>query len=139
MMYLNHSRAELKKFSKSKLVSIGTQILKRFPKKALPGTIYVMEQSAKRYGIKSIGKIARKAGKKVRKAGRKAKGKFKRAKTARTRSGNGNRYGSVIPGKRIGRKYKKYTAKKRKGIHYTKAGQPYKILASGQARFVKRR
>ena len=61
MMYLNHSRAELKKFSKSKLVSIGTQILKRFPKKALPGTIYVMEQSAKRYGIKSIGKIARKA------------------------------------------------------------------------------
>jgi hypothetical protein len=137
MMYLNHSRAELKKMSKSKLVSIGTQILKRFPKRALPGTIYVMEQSAKRYGIKSIGKIARKAGKITRKAGRKVKGKFKRAKTARTRSDNG-RYGSAIPNKRIGRKYKKYTAKKRKGIHYTKTGQPYKILASGQARFVKR-
>ena len=73
MMYLNHSRAELKKFSKSKLVSIGTQILKRFPKKALPGTIYVMEQSAKRYGIKSIGKIARKAGRKAKSAGRRAK------------------------------------------------------------------
>ena len=91
MMYLNHSRAELKKFSKSKLVSIGTQILKRFPKRALPGTIYVMEQSAKRYGIKSIGKIARKAGKKVRKAGKKVR---RRAKTAMSypRSRGGTRY-----------------------------------------------
>ena len=111
MMYLNHSRAELKKLSKSKLVSIGTQILKRFPKKALPGTIYVMEQSAKRYGIKSIGKIARKAGRKVKSAGRKVKTKYKRARTARTRVGK--RYGSVriVKGKRVrvGRKYKKYT------------------------------
>ena len=137
MMYLNHSRAELKKFSKSKLVSIGTQILKRFPKRALPGTIYVMEQSAKRYGIKSIGKIARKAGRRAKSAGRKVRRRYKRAKTARTRSDNG-RYGSAIPNKRIGRKYKKYTAKKRKGIHYTKTGQPYKLLANGQARFVKR-
>ena len=99
-MYLNHSRAELKKFSKSKLVSIGTQILKRFPKRALPGTIYVMEQSAKRYGIKSIGKIARKAGRKAKSAGRKVRRKVrKRAKTAysyRTKSqrrrGTGKRY-----------------------------------------------
>ena len=138
MMYLNHSRAELKKFSKSKLVSIGTQILKRFPKRALPGTIYVMEQSAKRYGIKSIGKIARKVKRKAKSVGRKVKTKYKRARTARTRSDNG-RYGSVIPNKRIGRKYKKYTrTKKGKGIHYTKTGQPYKLLANGQARFVKR-
>ena len=137
MMYLNHSRAELKKFSKSKLVSIGTQILKRFPKKALPGTIYVMEQSAKRYGIKSIGKIARKAGRKAKSAGRKVKTKYKRARSARTRPGR--RYKSVVPGRRIGRKYKKYTrTKKGKGIHYTKTGQPYKLLANGQARFVKR-
>ena len=43
-----------------------------------------MEQSAKRYGIKSIGKIARKAGKKVR----------RRAKTAMSypRSRGGTRY-----------------------------------------------
>ena len=144
MMYLNHSRAELKKFSKSKLVSIGTQILKRFPKKALPGTIYVMEQSAKRYGIKSIGKIARKAGRKAKSAGRKVKTKYKRARTARTRVGK--RYGSVriVNGKRVrvGRKYKKYTmTKKRRGgkkLHFTKTGQPYVLLASGQARFVKR-
>ena len=136
-MYLNHSRAELKKFSKSKLVSIGTQILKRFPKKALPGTIYVMEQSAKRYGIKSIGKAVRKAGRKAKSAGRKVKRKYKRAKSARTRPGR--RYKSVVPGRRIGRKYKKYTrTKKGKGIHYTKTGQPYKLLANGQARFVKR-
>jgi len=100
MMYLNHSRAELKKFSKSKLVSIGTQILKRFPKRALPGTIYVMEQSAKRYGIKSIGKIARKAGRKAKSAGRKVRKKVRRrAKTAysyrtkkQRRKGTGSRY-----------------------------------------------
>ena len=107
MMYLNHSRAELKKFSKSKLVSIGTQILKRFPKKALPGTIYVMEQSAKRYGIKSIGKIVRKAGRKAKSAGRKVKTRYKRAKSARTRPGR--RYRSAKPRVRVGRKYKKYT------------------------------
>ena len=90
MMYLNHSRAELKKFSKSKLVSIGTQILKRFPKRALPGTIYVMEQSAKRYGIKSIGKIARKAGRKAKSAGRRAKtGITKRTRSKIHRKRNG--------------------------------------------------
>jgi hypothetical protein len=27
----------------------------------------------------------------------------------------------------------------RKGIHYTKYGQPYKILASGKARFIKKK
>ena len=89
-MYLNHSRAELKKFSKSKLVSIGTQILKRFPKKALPGTIYVMEQSAKRYGIKSIGKAVRKAGRKAKSAGRRARTgitRRTRKKTYRKRNG----------------------------------------------------
>ena len=107
MKYLNHSKLALKKMSKSKLVSIGTQILKRFPKRALPGTIYVMEQSAKRYGIKSIGKIARKAGRKARKVGVKAKRKFKRAKSARTRVGK--RYRSVRPRVRVGRKYKRYT------------------------------
>ena len=123
--------------SKPALVRIGHAILKRLPKTTLVNTVYKLEQLAKSKGIKSIGKIARKAGKITRKAGRKVKGKFKRAKTARTRSDNG-RYGSAIPNKRIGRKYKKYTAKKRKGIHYTKTGQPYKILASGQARFVKR-
>ena len=90
MMYLNHSRAELKKFSKSKLVSIGTQILKRFPKRALPGTIYVMEQSAKRYGIKSIGKIAKRVKRKARSGARKIKSRVrrrsgKRAKTAYSR------------------------------------------------------
>jgi hypothetical protein len=78
MMFLNHSRAELKKFSKSKLVSIGTQILKRFPKRALPGTIYVMEQSAKRYGIKSIGKIAKRVKRKAKSGAKKIKRKVKR-------------------------------------------------------------
>ena len=84
MMYLNHTKAELKKFSKSKLVSIGTQILKRFPKRALPGTIYVMEQSAKRYGIKSIGKIAKRVGRKAKRSGK----RFKTAITKRTKRRN---------------------------------------------------
>ena len=133
MMYLNHSRAELKKFSKSKLVSIGTQILKRFPKKALPGTIYVMEQSAKRYGIKSIGKIARKAGKKVRKAGKKVR---RRAKTAMSypRSRGGTRYtnGRTFKSKRKSAKYQG------KEILIARNGQPYIKKANGEVRFIPR-
>ena len=137
MMYLNHSRLELKKMSKPALVRIGHGILKRLPKTTLVNTVYKLEQLAKSKGIKSIGKIARKAGRKAKSAGRKVKTRYKRAKSARTRPGR--RYKSVVPGRRIGRKYKKYTrTKKGKGIHYTKTGQPYKLLANGQARFVKR-
>jgi len=137
LIYLNHSKAELKKKSKPALVAIGHAILKRLPKTTLVNTVYKLEQLAKSKGIKSIGKIARKAGRKAKSAGRKVKTKYKRARSARTRPGR--RYKSVVPGRRIGRKYKKYTrTKKGKGIHYTKTGQPYKLLANGQARFVKR-
>ena len=140
MMYLNHSKLELKKMSKPALVRIGHGILKRLPKTTLVNTVYKLEQLAKSKGIKSIGKIARKAGRKAKSAGRKVKTRYKRAKSARTRPGK--RYKSVVPGRRIGRKYKKYTmTKKRRGgkkLHFTKTGQPYVLLASGQARFVKR-
>ena len=112
MMYLNHSRLELKKMSKPALVRIGHAILKRLPKTTLVNTVYKLEQLAKSKGIKSIGKIARKAGRKAKSAGRKAKRKFKRARSARTRLDNG-RYRSVVPGRRIGRKYKKYTKTRR--------------------------
>ena len=111
MMYLNHSRLELKKMSKPALVRIGHGILKRLPKTTLVNTVYKLEQLAKSKGIKSIGKIARKAGRKAKSAGRKAKRKFKRARSARTRPGK--RYRSVVPGRRIGRKYKKYTKTRR--------------------------
>jgi len=85
MKYLNHSKLVLKKMSKSALVSIGHAILKRLPKTTLVNTVYNLEQLAKSKGIKSIGKIARKAGKKARKVGRKAKTKIRRrAKTARS-------------------------------------------------------
>ena len=107
MMYLNHSKLELKKMSKPALVRIGHAILKRLPKTTLVNTVYKLEQLAKSKGIKSIGKIARKAGRKARKAGRKVRRKYKRAKTARTRVGK--RYRSVRPGVRVGRKYKRYT------------------------------
>jgi len=36
------------------------------------------------------------------------------------------------------RKRKGKKSKSRKGLHYTKKGQPYRILASGKARFVKK-
>jgi len=141
-MFLNHSKAEIRKMKKSLKVRICGAILKKLPDKTVNRVTYEMEQLAKRNGIKSIfNKVKRKAksaGRKVKKKARKVKGKFIRSRTARTRLDNG-RYESAIPNKRIGRKYKKYTAKKRKGIHYTKTGQPYMILASGQARFVKRK
>ena len=106
-MYLNHSKLELKKMSKPALVRIGHAILKRLPKTTLVNTVYKLEQLAKSKGIKSIGKIARKAGRKARKSGRKVRRKYKRAKTARTRAGK--RYRSVRPRVRVGRKFKKYT------------------------------
>jgi len=94
--------------SKPALVKIGHAILKRLPKSTLVNTVHKLEQLAKSKGIRSIGKIARKAGRKARKVGGKAKRKFKRARSARTRLDNG-RYRSVVPGRRIGRKYKRYT------------------------------
>jgi hypothetical protein len=112
LIYLNHSKAELKKKSKSSLVAIGHAILKRLPKTTLVNTVFNLEQLAKSKGIKSIGKIARKAGRKAKSAGRKVRRKYKRAKTARTRKGK--RYRSVRPRVRVGRKYKKYTKTRRK-------------------------
>ena len=111
MMYLNHTKLELRKMSKPALVKIGHAILKRLPKSTLVNTVHKLEQLAKSKGIRSIGKIARKAGRKARKVGVKAKRKFKRARSARTRPGK--RYRSVIPRRRIGRKYKKYTKTRR--------------------------
>jgi len=107
MMYLNHTKLELRKMSKPALVKIGHAILKRLPKSTLVNTVHKLEQLAKSKGIRSIGKIARKAGRKARKVGGKAKRKFKRARSARTRAGR--RYRSVRPRVRVGRKYKRYT------------------------------
>lgn len=107
MIYLNHSKLALRKMSKPALVKIGHAILKRLPKSTLVNTVHKLEQLAKSKGIRSIGKIARKAGRKARKVGGKAKRKFKRARSARTRVGK--RYRSVRPRVRVGRKYKRYT------------------------------
>ena len=85
MMYLNHTKLELRKMSKPALVKIGHAILKRLPKSTLVNTVHKLEQLAKSKGIRSIGKIARKAGRKARKAGRKVRTKVRRrAKTARS-------------------------------------------------------
>ena len=61
MMYLNHSKLELKKMSKPALVKIGHAILKRLPKTTLVNTVYKLEQLAKSKGIKSIGKKIQKS------------------------------------------------------------------------------
>jgi len=128
MMYLNHTKAELKKYTKSKLVSIGNGILKKLPKTTLVNTVFNLEQLAKSKGIKSIGKIAKKVGRKAKKSGK----RFKTAITKRTRRRNYK--------KQNGRTIQKYKKSKRVGKRYiTKTGQPYIILASGKARFVKRR
>jgi len=76
MMYLNHSRLELKKMSKPALVRIGHGILKRLPKTTLVNTVYKLEQLAKSKGIKSIGKIARKAGRKANRSTLQASSKW---------------------------------------------------------------
>ena len=73
MKYLNHSKAELRKFTKAKLVSIGHGILKKLPKSTLVNTVFNLEQLAKSKGIRSVGKIARKAGRKARSGARRAK------------------------------------------------------------------
>jgi len=75
--------------SKPALVKIGHAILKRLPKSTLVNTVHKLEQLAKSKGIKSVGKIARKAGRKARKVGRKARKAGRRARTGitkRTRS-----------------------------------------------------
>ena len=87
MMYLNHSKLALKKMSKPDLVKIGHGILKRLPKTTLVNTVYKLEQLAKSKGIKSIGKIARKAKRKARSGAKRIKRRVgrKRAKTTYSR------------------------------------------------------
>ena len=83
MKYLNHTKAQLKKMSKPALVSIGTAILKRLPKNTLVTTIHTMEQLAKRHGIKSVGRIARKVKRKARAIKRRTTKRGMKRKTAR--------------------------------------------------------
>ena len=90
MMYLNHSRAELKKFTNAKLVSIGHGILKKLPKTTLVNTVLKLEMLAKSKGIKSIGKAVRKRARKVKSVGRRAKtGITKRTRNKIHRKANG--------------------------------------------------
>ena len=90
LIYLNHSKAELKKMSKPALVGIGHAILKRLPKTTLVNTVHKLEQLAKSKGIKSIGKAVRKAGRKAKSAGRRAKtGITKRTRRKIYRKSNG--------------------------------------------------
>ena len=118
MMYLNHSKLELRKMSKPALVKIGHAILKRLPKSTLVNTVHKLEQLAKSKGIKSIGKIARKVKSKARKV--KKRIKRRRAKTARSypKRKGGSRYTN-------GRTFKKYSKKPRRLIKGTPEAKRY--------------
>jgi len=104
MMYLNHTKAELKKYTKPKLVSIGNGILKKLPKTTLVNTVFNLEQLAKSKGIKSVGKIAKRVKRKAKKSGT----RFKTAITKRTRRKN-----YVKQNGRTIQKYKKPKSKRR--------------------------
>ena len=114
MKFLNHTKAELKKMSKPALVSIGHGILKRLPKSTLVNTVHTLEQLAKRHGIKSIGKIARKVKRRVKaKAYSMYNGRRRVKKRGRLRKGSpeAKRYMASIRSKRRtgSRKLKAYS------------------------------
>jgi hypothetical protein len=141
MMYLNHSKAEIKKMKKDLKIRIVGAILKRLPERAVNNVTYEAEQLAKRHGIKSIfNKVKRKAksaGRKVKRKAKKAKGKIRRrAKTAMSypRSRGGTRYTN-------GRSFKsrrKSTQYQGKPILIAKNGQPYIKKANGRVKFISR-
>ena len=122
MMYLNHSRAELKKFTNARLVSIGHGILKKLPKTTLVNTVLKLEMLAKSKGIKSIGKAVRSKARKVRSKARKVRKRVtrRRAKTARS-------FPKKLGGKRYtnGRIFKKYSKKPRRLIKGTPEAKRY--------------
>jgi len=133
MKFLNHTKAELKKMSKPALASIGHGILKRLPKSTLVNTVHTLEQLAKRHGIKSIGKIARKVKRRVKakaysmyngrrivkRRGRLRKGSPEAKRymaSIRSKRRTGRRKSSIrIPLSRIGRRRVKRRGRLRKG------------------------
>ena len=130
MMYLNHSKAEIKKMKKSLKIRIVSAILKRVPERAVNNVTYEAEQLAKRHGVKSIfNKVKRKA-KSVK---RKAKKTGKRFKTAYSRFPNRYTNGRTIKKSKLPKKYRGQE------VLVAKNGRPYVLLASGQARFIKGR
>jgi hypothetical protein len=127
---LSFTKQDLARNSREVVAKTGYHILLRVKPITAINSVWKLKMLAKGQGVKSIKKvIGFKTKTMLKKAKRKAKSVRKRAKTAMSypRSRGGTRYTN-------GRTFKL----KRKGIHYTKKGQPYKILASGQARFVKR-
>ena len=77
MMYLNHTKAEIKKMKKSLKIRIVSAILKRVPERAVNNVTYEAEQLAKRHGVKSIfNKVKRKA-KSVKRKAKKTGERFK--------------------------------------------------------------
>lgn len=83
--------------------------------------------------------VAKRKSKSRSKSSRKRSRKHKRIRHTRRGWAQDRRRRSKQKWEVAYRRRKKHRSKSRKGIHYTKNGQPYKILASGKARFIKRR
>ena len=85
--------------------------------------------------------VTRKRKKTARKKAKKKRTKKGRKRDYKFRSKQKHELAYVRKKRKAGKKitrprYK--TKKSRRGIHYTKKGQPYKILANGRARFIKK-
>ena len=146
---LNFTKEDLARNSQKVIAKVGYHLLLRVKKRTAINAVWGIKILAKGQKVRSIKKVigfkTRTALKGLKTVGRKVKRKVKktRKKYIRAKSARANgRYQSVIPGKRIGRQYKyKTITKKRRGgknLHFTKKGQPYILLASGKAKFVKR-
>ena len=84
-----------------------------------------------------VGKASKtKARRASTKRGRKRDARFKSKQKHERRYKRKRKY--KVYGKKGWINPKKKHSKSKRGIHYTKKGQPYKILASGKARFIKK-
>lgn len=91
-------------------------------------------------GIVALALSGRSSKKKTRKGRARDRKFISREKSEQAYQRRMRRKGKKTTGKyyRTKRRRNTRTTKSRRGIHYTKNGQPYKILANGRARFVKK-
>lgn len=97
-------------------------------------------------GVTAAGIIAATNNKSKKKSSKKRKGKGNRDRIFKSKQKHERRYKRKRKYKVYGRKgwinpkrKKSKSSRSKKGVHYTKNGQPYILLRSGKARFIKRR
>ena len=122
---LNFTKEDLSRNSQKVIAKVGYHLLLRVKKRTAINAVWGIKILAKGQKVRSIKKVI---GFKTRTALKGLKTVGRRAKTGITK-----RTRNKIHRKRNGR-----TIQKSKKVFITKTGQPYVLLASGQARFVKR-